>query len=125
MNDETPGHLWAVVEEWRDSIRWPPSQRTIAKTINVSSSAFTDWKYGRGFPEPDSLHALAELMQVPYERVLDAVLKDRGYREVDDSRARPRRAGLRTVQTAARKTGKPTAQQRREAEPEDDDFEPR
>ena len=75
-----PGLLWALVQEWMDSIPYPPSQRKLAARIRVSASAVSDWKYGSGFPEPAALKRLAAEIQVPYERVLDAVLKDRGYR---------------------------------------------
>jgi len=76
-----PGHLWAIVQEWMDSIPYPPSQRKLATRLEVSPSALTDWKYGDGFPDPDALRRLAAEIGVPYERVLDAVLRDRGYRE--------------------------------------------
>jgi transcriptional regulator with XRE-family HTH domain len=78
---QQPGTLWALVQEWMDSIPYPPSQRKLAARLGVSPSAVSDWKYGEGFPDPDSLHRLAAEIGVPYERVLDAVLKDRGYRE--------------------------------------------
>lgn len=74
------GRLWAIVQEWMDSIPYPPSQRKLAGRLGVSASAVTDWKYGEGFPEPVHLKALASEIGVPYERVLDAVLIDRGYR---------------------------------------------
>lgn len=75
-----PGRLWALVQEWMDSIPYPPSQRKLAQRLEVSPSALSDWKYGIGFPSPDSLHRLAAEIGVPYERVLDAALRDRGYR---------------------------------------------
>lgn len=83
MSSETrrPGHLWAIVQEWMDSMPYPPSQRKLAARVSVSPSALSEWKYGMGFPDPDALRRLAVEMAVPYERVLDAVLKDRGYRE--------------------------------------------
>lgn len=79
-NDQRPGVLWAIVQEWMDSIPYPPSQRKLAARIEVSPSALSDWKYGRGFPSPQALSRLAAEIGVPFERVLDAVLRDRGYR---------------------------------------------
>lgn len=76
-----PGYLWALIQEWMDSIPYPPSQRKLAKRLEVSPSAVSDWKYGEGFPDPASLRRLAAELGVPYERVLDAVLRDRGYRD--------------------------------------------
>lgn len=78
--EQRPGILWAIVQEWMDSIPYPPSQRKLASRLGVSASAVSDWKYGRGFPDPEHLKVLAAEIGVPYERVLDAVLRDRGYR---------------------------------------------
>ncbi len=81
-----PGLLWALIQEWMDSIPYPPSQRKLAARIEVSPSAVSDWKYGDGFPDPAALRRLAAEIGVPYERVLDAVLKDRGYRDKPTTR---------------------------------------
>lgn len=88
-DERKPGALWALVQAWMDSMPYPPSQRKLAARLEVSASAVTDWKYGDGFPDPSSLRRLAAEIGVPYERVLDAVLIDRGYREPrDDHRER-------------------------------------
>jgi transcriptional regulator with XRE-family HTH domain len=75
-----PGYLWAIIQEWMDAMPYPPSQRDLAKRLEISSSVLSDWKYGEGFPSPERLVRLALEIRVPYERVLDAVLIDRGYR---------------------------------------------
>lgn len=80
MTTEQTGQLWRLVQDWMDSIPYPPSQSRLAQGLGVSRSTLTDWKYGRGFPSPDNLRALAYEIGVPYERVLDAALRDRGYR---------------------------------------------
>lgn len=87
-DERRPGYLWAIVQEWMDAIPYPPSQRKLAGRINVSPSALSDWKYGDGFPDPDALERLAAELGVPYERVLDAVLRDRGYRQGPPTRER-------------------------------------
>lgn len=80
-NDEAQtGEVWALIQQWMDSIPYPPSQRQLAAKLQVSPTTITDWKYGRGFPSPDNLRRLANEIGVPYERVLDAVLLDHGYR---------------------------------------------
>ena len=79
-SERRPGYLWAIVQEWLDSMPYPPSQRKLAARLEVSPTTVSDWKYGEGFPAPEHLRRLAEEIGVPYERVLDAVLKDRGYR---------------------------------------------
>lgn len=90
--EQRPGLLWALIQEWMDSIPYPPSQRKLAARIGVSASAVSDWKYRRGFPEPAALRRLAAEIGVPYERVLDAVLRDRGYRD-ESGRDEGRRSG--------------------------------
>lgn len=80
MTTDQPGQLWRVIQEWMDSISYPPSQGKLADKIGISRSSMSDWKYGRVFPGPDALKALAAEIGVPYERVLDAALRDNGYR---------------------------------------------
>lgn len=77
---QKPGHLWAVIQEWIDDHHYAPTQRQLAKRIGVSHGSITEWKYARSFPGPRALERLAAEMRVPYERVLDAALKDAGYR---------------------------------------------
>lgn len=81
----TPGALWELVQQWLDSIAYPPSQRKLAGRLGVSASAVTDWKYGRGFPSPANLDKLSREIGVPYERALDAVLRDHGYRRAESN----------------------------------------
>lgn len=78
---DRPGHVWGLIQEWLDTFRYqPPSQRELAKRLKVSNSSLGDYKYARSMPPPIFLVRLANEMQVPYEKVLDAVLQDRGYR---------------------------------------------
>lgn len=79
-NDQ-PGHLWALVQDWLDALVYPPSQRKLAAQLDISASALSQWKYAEGFPTPGNLRRLAAEIGVPYERVLDAVLRDQGYRD--------------------------------------------
>lgn len=79
--NETPtGALWGLIQLWMDSMPYPPTQRQLARRLEVSPSALTDWKYGRGFPSPENVRKVATEIGTPYEKVLDAVLRDRGYR---------------------------------------------
>ncbi|QSR25561.1 hypothetical protein CFH99_07985 [Nocardioides aromaticivorans] len=91
---ETPGALWGLIQAWMDSMRYPPTQRQLADRIGVSPSAVTDWKYGRGFPTPDNVQKIAAEISKPYETVLDAVLKDRGYRVERSPAPGPRERGV-------------------------------
>ena len=80
-----PGHLWQVIQAWIDAQPYPPSQRRLAKAIGVSHGLITEWKYARAFAGPEALERLAREMRVPYEVVLDAALRDAGYRTPDHS----------------------------------------
>lgn len=82
MNEaQRTGRLWELIQAWMDAMPYPPSQRRLAARLNVSPTTISDWKYGTGFPAPSKLRDLAAEIGVPYEVVLDAVLRDRGYRE--------------------------------------------
>lgn len=70
----------------RHGSRWA----AFARNVGVASQTVSKWKTNPGmFPEPDHLKCVAEVTGVPYLIVLDAVLKDAGYRDstVDDLRA--------------------------------------
>lgn len=78
---DRPGHVWGLIEEWLDTFRYKkPSQRDIAKVLKVSSSSLGDYKYARSTPPPIFVVRLARLLEVPYEKALDAMLRDTGYR---------------------------------------------
>lgn len=87
-NERKPGHLWALVQDWMDSIPYPPSQRKLAARLEVSPTTVSDWKYGESFPTPEHIERLAEEIGAPKERVLDAFLKDHGYRSAKNSEQR-------------------------------------
>lgn len=93
MNDETtrPGALWALIQQWMDGLAYPPSARRLADRLGVSSSALNNWKYRRGFPTRAHIEAIADEIGVSYDRVLEAVLIDQGYRDP----AAPERRGRR------------------------------
>lgn len=80
MSEKTTGHLWRLVEEWMDYLPYRPSQSQLADRIDVSRSTISEWKYATSMPKPAALERLANEMKVPYERLLDAALRDSGYR---------------------------------------------
>lgn len=77
------GHLWTVIQSWLDAMTFPPSQAKLAEKLEVSASALSDYKYARHMPTGQTLRKLADVIQVPYEVVLDAALKDHDYRRPD------------------------------------------
>lgn len=74
------GHVWVLIQDWLDSIKYPPSQNRLAETLGVSGSSLSDYKYATHMPPPYFVVLLSEEIGVPYEKVLDAVLHDHGYR---------------------------------------------
>lgn len=78
-------HLWAIVEEWLDSLDWAPSQAKLAERIGLKSrTVITDWKYGASRPTPEHLKDLAREMELTagpdiYDRLVAAVVLDLGY----------------------------------------------
>lgn len=77
-------HVWAVIQEWRDQLPWPPNQAQLAKRLGIKRQSITDWKFGTSHPAPDHLRALADEMTAVagpdvYDRLIDAVNRDRGY----------------------------------------------
>lgn len=70
------GKLWALVEDWRDSLEFPPSYRQIAIRMGVSQSTFDSWKNPVEMPKRRSLLAISRVTGVPYRRVVDAAVED-------------------------------------------------
>jgi transcriptional regulator with XRE-family HTH domain len=94
MTDQEPttGAVWDLIQSWMDSLRpYPPSQRRLAAALEVSPSTVSDYKYKRSMPAPDAIDKLAAEIRVPAEVVLDAFLRDQGYRvqrRAEDGRER-------------------------------------
>lgn len=70
------GKLWNLIEEWRDSMEYPPSYRQIAIRMGVSQSAFDTWKAPTEIPKRRNLLAISRVTGVPYRRVVDAAVED-------------------------------------------------
>lgn len=83
-------HTWGLIQDWLDAQPWHISQAQLAKKIGVSTSLVTDWKYGRSVPNPENLRELAAVIEVSPERLIDAMLKDEGYRAPAENDQVPR-----------------------------------
>jgi transcriptional regulator with XRE-family HTH domain len=81
-----PGALWALIEQWLDAMSYPPSQARLAERLKISDSTMSEWKYGRSFPSAERVKRLADELGVHPDRVIDAVLIDRGYRPAPPKR---------------------------------------
>lgn len=72
-----------LLEEFRDSQAFPPSNRAIARSLGVSATTLARWVQGDavpGFlPTPTSIANLADLLGKPYREVFEAAATDAGY----------------------------------------------
>jgi transcriptional regulator with XRE-family HTH domain len=91
------GMLWDLLQEYRTSQPYPPSERQMAGKLGVSSNALRYWRDPKQLPSRESLQAIADLVGVRYAVVLDAALRDTGYHEASPAAVVPLR--LRPVTT--------------------------
>lgn len=75
------GELWGLLEEHRRRIAPATiSNRRVGEAIGLSPTAVGNWSKGLvELPKRRSMLALADLIRVPYERVLEAALRDAKY----------------------------------------------
>lgn len=74
------GKLWDIVQAHRDAQKYPPSERQIARALDISPTALSNWREPKALPSAKNLRALAQLAGVPYSAVLEAALEDTGYK---------------------------------------------
>ena len=72
------GQLGALIEAYRDRQKYRPKNADLARDLHVARSTVGNWLDGT-MPRPAHLRVLSTLLDVPYLRVLDAVLEDAGY----------------------------------------------
>lgn len=80
-------HLMALVQGHLD--RYGVRRAEFARRVGVSPQAIQNWiDRPTTLPRPEHLRSLAEQLDMPYHRVLDAALTDAGYRadDVDDAK---------------------------------------
>lgn len=63
--------------------RYGVRRAEFARRVGISPQAIQSWIDRPGLPRPDHLRAVAEQLELPYHRVLDAALTDAGYRDDD------------------------------------------
>ena len=100
------GKLWSIIEEWRDGMEYPPSDRQIAIDLGVSQSALPTWKHPVKLPERRNLLAVSRLTRRPYRVVVEAAIEDVGLFDEtaaeDESEAYRERRKLKVVATSTR-----------------------
>src|SRR5690625_1288607 len=77
----TVGALWDIVQKHMDEQPYGASLRGVARKLDLSPTALSNWRDPKALPQPAHLRALADLTGTAYSRVLDAALEDAGYLE--------------------------------------------
>jgi transcriptional regulator with XRE-family HTH domain len=75
------GMLWDLIQRHIDNAPYPPSERQVARRLEVSPNTLAHWRDLKRLPSRDNLQAIADLVGVRYSTVLDAALNDTGYHE--------------------------------------------
>src|SRR5262245_34826060 len=75
------GLLWDIIERYRASIDYQVSIRQIALRLNLDPATVRNWRDNlRSMPAKENLFALADLTGVSDEEIIEAALRDAGYR---------------------------------------------
>lgn len=84
-SEDEIGHLWRLVQDWLDSEGESPTRRQLAEQLGVSPYTLANWKYGVSSPSPRNLHRLSSQTGIGYDQLIDAMLRDRGYKGASDT----------------------------------------
>lgn len=81
----TTGELWRLVQGYLDSTG--DSERAVARRAGMTAQALNGWKHRtpRSLPHPHNLRAVAEAIDVPYQQLLTAALRDARYLPEDET----------------------------------------
>jgi transcriptional regulator with XRE-family HTH domain len=75
------GMLWDLIQRHIDNAPYPPSERQVARRLEVSPNTLAHWRDLKRLPSRGNLQAIADLVGVRYSVVLEAALHDTGYHE--------------------------------------------
>lgn len=82
------GELWKLVQSYIDRQPFAPSYRKVAERLGMSPTALLNWRSDlTSLPNQRNLLAFSDLSGVPYERLLDAALRDACYLPESAARA--------------------------------------
>lgn len=73
------GRTWDLIVAYQDAQRYRPSLRDIAKEAGVNHTMLGKWKEMKAMPRPENLQAVARVIGVPYQQLLQAALSDAAY----------------------------------------------
>jgi hypothetical protein len=77
------GKLYDIIQGHIDAQKYDVPERQVAKSIGVTQTAMSNWRYPKGLVAKQHLLAISRETGVPYARVLDALLEDIGYLHAD------------------------------------------
>lgn len=81
------GRFYDLIQAHMDTQPYEVRPADVAKALGVSRQTVANWREPSSLIEKKHLQAIAELIGVPYVRVLDALLEDIGY--LPKSEAKP------------------------------------
>lgn len=74
------GAFWDLIQTELDKERFEPSDRAVARLLDVSPTTISNWKAGlKALPKESSLRAVAGFVHAPYEDVLIIALSETGH----------------------------------------------
>lgn len=75
------GHLWSIIQDHLD--RYGVREAAFARRLGTAPQTLNSWKKRglRQLPDRSLLEAVARETGTPYDEVLDAVLRDIGYKD--------------------------------------------
>lgn len=94
--------LWRLIQSWMDGQIVRVNQSQLAEAIGVNRQSLTQWKLGQSRPSPESLRALRRVTRIDWSLLTDALVRDLGYVEEEESRhgATNKRAGVSPAEEA-------------------------
>lgn len=73
------GRLYDLIQAHMDAQPYEVRPADVARALGVSRQTVRNWREPSKLIDKEHLQAIAELVGVPYIRVLDALLEDIGY----------------------------------------------
>lgn len=89
------GKLYGLIQDYMDAQPLGGKPADIARALGVSRQTISNWREPTQLISRDHLMALAQLIGVPYLRLLDALLEDIGYIPTRDNKLPSDESGQR------------------------------
>lgn len=68
-----------LIDAYFGKQKFPPTLAWVAREVGVAKSTVSHWHRGDTSPRPEHLRRLAQVLEMPYSRLVDAVVVDQGY----------------------------------------------